>query len=645
MMNGETRTPEATDNGPSNQDLIFRLLRLAWSYRKACLTVIFLQLLITIMGLAGLGLTGLGIDYLRYYLNPGLEGPGWPLGLAPPEGMAPMTVLFYIGLGILFFGLVHFGLFFLNQMAVGNLVHHLIVGKMRAQVYRQLQRLSFRFFDSNESGSLINRVTGDVQSVRIFIDGVLLQLFSLAITLTVYLFYMVNIHLALTVACLATLPALYILTVLYSRKIRPMFMQNRRLMDRLVLNFAESVFGINTIKGFALEEAEIKRFEGSAEAVRQHRRRIFRLNSRFKPTVEFLTQLSLVILLGYGGYLAITGEIAIGTGLVVFARILQQFGNQVNSIAEVADGVQQSLTGARRVFELIDAEPDVRSKPDAKPVERVKGHLVFDGVSFRHKISASADLQQARDKRELGNTLENISFEVKPGELVAIAGATGSGKTALLSLIPRFYDPDYGRIMLDGTDLRDLHLESLRRNIGIVFQENFLFSNTIAENIAFGNPDASAEQIMKAARIACAHEFVMETEKGYNSLLGEAGMNLSGGQRQRLAIARALLLDPAVLILDDPTTAIDPETEHEILEAMERALEGRTTLMVAHRLSTLRRAHRILVLEKGRILQQGTHQQLMNQPGPYRNSIQLQEIDAKSRDILKEIGMWKGGAA
>lgn len=644
MMNSETSDRKQGGYDPGNGELIIRLLKLAWKYRVTCMHVIVLQLILTVIGLAGLGLTGLGIDYLRFELDPTVGPPGWPLGLAPPADMPPMKVLLWISAGILGFGVIHFGLFFVNQMAVGKLVHEKIVADLRRQVYRKLQRLSFRFFDGNESGSLINRVTGDVQAVRVFVDGVLLQLFTLGITLSVYLFYMLNIHVTLTLLCLSTLPVLYLLTVFYSRKIRPLFLENRRLMDRLVLNFAESVFGINTIKGFALEEAEIDRFRGSAETVRQQRRKIFRLNSRFRPTVEFLTQVSLVILLGYGGYLAIRGEIAVGTGLVVFARILQQFGNQVTAIAEVADGVQLSLTGARRVFEIIDADPDVSSSPTAKPFGRVRGRLEYRGVTFSHAISPRADISGAGDAQWMGKTLEDISFEVKPGELVAIAGATGSGKTALLSLVPRFYDPQHGQITLDGSDLRDLHLESLRRNIGIVFQENFLFSNTIAENIAFGNPDATAEQIMRAAEIACAHHFIMEMEKGYNTLLGEGGMNLSGGQRQRLAIARALILDPSILLLDDPTTAIDPETEHEILEAMDRALEGRTTLLVAHRLSTLRRAHRILVLDKGRIIQQGTHSQLMDEAGPYRQSIHLQEIDAQSREILKEVGMWKGEA-
>lgn len=629
---------------PSNFELIKRLLGLAWSYRGPCLVVIFLQFVITLFGLAGLGLTGLGIDYLRSVFDESITIE-WPFGLAPPADWEPMRVLWTLGLAIVGIGIIHLFLFYAHQLSVAHLVHHKIVAGLRKTVYRQLQKLSFKFFDSNESGSIINRVTSDIQALRMFIDGVLLHLFTLAITLGVYMFYMLNIHVLLTLACLITIPALWVLSIWYSRKIRPMYLKNRILMDQLVLNFAEAVSGINTTKGFALEGREIDRFENANEAVRTQRQEIFRVNCFFKPTVEFLTQINLIILFLYGGHLAITGEIAVGTGLVVFARILQQFSNQITSIAEVADGVQQSLTGAKRVFEIMDADEDVYSKADAVSMPRAKGHLVFDNVCFGYSVDRAEDIAQAQKAVWSGNVLEGISFEIKPGEVVAIAGATGAGKTALLNLVPRFYDPLAGRITLDGHDLRDLNLQDLRRNIGFVFQENFLFSNSIRANIAFGYPEATQEQIERAARIACAHNFISEMPDGYDTLLGESGVNISGGQRQRIAIARALILDPAILLLDDPTTAIDPETEHEILEAMDRALQGRTTLIVAHRLSTLRRASRIIVLKRGDIVQSGAHEELMAMAGPYRNSIQIQEIDAESREIIQQLNAGKGGAS
>jgi ATP-binding cassette subfamily B protein len=263
----------------------------------------------------------------------------------------------------------------------------------------------------------------------------------------------------------------------------------------------------------------------------------------------------------------------------------------------------------------------VQSPPHPRPLGKVRGEIVFDHVSFSYNADHAA--------------LADVSFTVQPGELIAIAGATGSGKSVLMSLIPRFYDPRSGSVRLDGQDLRELPLDELRRSIGLVFQENFLFSDTVAANIAFGNPDASRERIERAAQIAAADSFNSELPQGYETMLGELGANLSGGQRQRLAIARALLLDPAILLLDDPTAAVDPGTEHEIIDALERAVQGRTTFIVAHRLSTLRRADRILVLEQGRLVQQGSHRELMEQPGPYRRAVSIQGLDFESRQILQ----------
>jgi ATP-binding cassette subfamily B protein len=277
--------------------------------------------------------------------------------------------------------------------------------------------------------------------------------------------------------------------------------------------------------------------------------------------------------------------------------------------------VQQSLIGARRVFEILDAPVEVKSRPGAIRCPRLTGAVSIERVSFAYD--------------GIDPVLRDISLEVQPGQCVAILGATGAGKSVLMSLIPRFWDPTSGRVLLDGIDARDLELDDLRRNIGLVFQESFLFSNTVAANIAFGHPDATREQIEKAARIAAAHDFIMALPKGYDTILGESGNTLSGGQRQRLAIARAVLLEPPILLLDDPTAAIDSETEHEIFEALDRAIAGRTTFIVAHRLSTLRRADFIIVMENGRIVQRGRHDELMREPGPYLRVANLQLRDGR----------------
>ena len=315
-------------------------------------------------------------------------------------------------------------------------------------------------------------------------------------------------------------------------------------------------------------------------------------------------------------------DLPIGTGIVVFAGLLQQFSGQVASMVDLADNVQQSLIGSRRVFEILDTPLEITSKKGVSPDLNLAGEIRFDNVSFRYG--------------EAGAVLVNVDFKTRRGEVVAIAGATGSGKSALLSLIPRFYDPCDGRIVIDGVDLQDVSVTALRRNIGLVFQENFLFSTTVAENIAFGCPEASRDQIEKAARIAVAHDFIEELPQGYNTVLDEGGSNLSGGQRQRLSIARAVLLEPSILLLDDPTASVDPETEHEILDAIESAIQGRTTFIVAHRLSTLKRADRILVLQKGRIIQEGDHDTLVRQEGLYRDAVELQAVDPVSLRILEQ---------
>ncbi|HXB02933.1 MAG TPA: ABC transporter ATP-binding protein, partial [Opitutaceae bacterium] len=327
------------------------------------------------------------------------------------------------------------------------------------------------------------------------------------------------------------------------------------------------------------------------------------------------------------GWLVAHDRLPLGAGLVVFAGLLDQFSGQVNNVAQIVNSVQQSLIGARRVFEILDAPIEVQSAPDALHRPKLEGVVRFENVTFSYL--------------GIDPVLHDINLEVKPGQCIAILGTTGAGKSVLMSLIPRFFDPTAGRVLVDGLDVRRLRLDDLRRNIGLVFQESFLFSNTVAANIAFGHPEATPAQIEKAAHIAAAHDFIMKLPQGYDTVISESGQSLSGGQRQRLAIARAVLLEPAILLLDDPTAAIDSETEHEIFEALDRAIAGRTTFIVAHRLSTLRRADFVIVMEHGRIVQQGTHEELMKIPGPYLSVANLQLVDNRELQIEAE----KKGAA
>ena len=615
--------------------LIKRLLLLTWQYRWGCLRVLAIQVLMITLALSGLGLLGVGIDLIAHHA--GIEGakpPRYPFGLAPPESWSAMTIAVVIALGILVLALLRATLTYLYTMEINKLIQGRIVVDLRASVYNKLQRLSFRFFDANESGSIINRVTQDVQMVRMFVDMVMIALIVLTMTLVFYLLYMVTIHVPLTLACLASTPVLWWLTITFSRRVRPAYMKNRELYDKLVLNVSENAQGVHVVKGFGLEGQQEEQFAKSNDDVTEQQRWIFGQVGWYQPAVMVLTYVNLVVLLGYGGYLTISHlnappEIASETGitlgsLIVFATLLQQFSAQVNNVATIANGAQQSLIGARRVFDVLDTPVEITSGSGARRLDRAEGLVEFDHVSFGYE----------RNKP----VLHDIELSVKPGQCVALLGATGSGKTTLMSLIPRFYDLQFGRVLVDGIDVKDLDLDDLRRNIGIVFQESFLFSTTVAENIAFGHPDATREQIETAAKIAAAHEFITELPKGYDSVLTESGGNLSGGQRQRLAIARAVLLNPRILLLDDPTAAIDPQTETDIMRAMDNAMEGRTTFLVAHRLSTLRRADLIVVLEKGRIVEVGQHDDLMEFAGHYRTVADLQLPDEQTRAVLAAQG-------
>ncbi|WP_438480355.1 ABC transporter ATP-binding protein [Oleiharenicola lentus] len=622
----EPKEPDSSAAAPDNRALIKRLFGLAWRYRGHCLQVLGIQLVLLTLGIAGLSFTGVGIDYIRHKLQ------GTPLGtnklhITLPETWEPLQVLGMLAGLILVFALTRAILNYTYAVSVNKLVQQRLVVDLRAEVYDKLQRLSFRFFDVNNTGSIITRVTGDVQSVRMFVDQVLIQSVIMLISLTIYVIYMASLSPSLTIACLATTPILWFMSTAFSRKIQPAYAHNRTLVERMVQTLAESIQGAQVTKGFGREAEARAKFNDANQACFDQQKDIFWRVSLFSPAVGFLTRINMMVLLGYGGWLVIQGELPLGTGLVVFAGLLEQFSGQVNNVATIVNSVQQSLIGARRVFEILDAPVEVKNHPQAIHRPKLKGAVQFENVSFAYNPAEAV--------------VRDINLSVKPGECVAILGATGAGKSVLMSLIPRFFDPTSGRVLLDGVDVRQLTLDDVRRNIGLVFQESFLFSNTVAANIAFGHPDATREQIEKAAKIAAAHDFITALPQGYDSLLGEGAQSLSGGQRQRLAIARAVLLEPAILLLDDPTAAIDSETEHEIFEALDRAIAGRTTFIVAHRLSTLRRADFIIVMEDGRIVQRGTHEELMRVPGPYLRVANLQLVDAKE---LQQLGHPEGNA-
>ncbi len=598
-------------------ELVRRLLALAWKFRADCLVSLALSLALLLLGLLGLQLLGVVVDVIRHALDPAHRPPTYPFAWVPPPHWSPLQVVTALATAIVVQALLRAILTYQYNMVTARLTQAKIVPELRDRLYARLQRLSLRFFDVHGSSSIFNRVTGDVQNTRLFVDGVVLQGINMVLTLAVYFLFMWRIHAALTIACLSVTLGLWWVTHYYSGQLRPAYVRNRELFDELVQLFTESVRGMQTVKGFAAEPHQVRLFENANNHVSNQQRRIVYDLSVFTPATQFLSQLSLVILFAYGGWLYVHGQISLGSGLVVFAGLMQQFNGQVANITTIANSVQQSFTAARRVFEVLDTPSEVDNKPGALIPGRLSGRVAFEHVTFGYHAGSPV--------------LQDITFTAEPGQVVGIFGMTGSGKTSLLSLLPRFYDPQQGRVLADGQDLRTLDVDAYRRQIGIVYQESFLFSNTVAANIAFGNPHATQEQIENAARIASAHDFILSLPHGYNTVLGESGVDLSGGQRQRLSLARALLLEPPILILDDPTASVDPKTEHEIVSALRGAIAGRTTFIVANRLSLLRRADTILVLDEGKLVHVGKHDDLVRVPGPYRETamLQLMDLDAE----------------
>ncbi len=603
----------ATAKAPNSLHVVRRLAAIAWGYKKETAALLALQVFFLSLTLCSIGLLGLGVDVLLHTLD-AARTPKWPLGLHPPVHWTAQAQALAIAGTIIVIALLRW-VCERSLLSLKGKFTAEMQAQLRTRVYDQLQRLDFNFFNAGSSGSLINRVTFDVYQLRMFIDGVLLEAMTMSLTLVFFLGWMCLLDWRLTLACLTPLPLVLWLTLAFSRKVKPAYKKNSELLDDATRVITENAQGVHVVKGFGLQAAEKEKFRAASEAVVGHAGWITRRVAFFTPMVELLTQLPLVILFFYGGWIycqekdGTTARLSVGI-LFVFFMLLRRFSSQISVVAQIAGIIQQAMNGARRVFEVLDEPRLITSKPGALAPARLGGEVLLEDVTFGYD--------------PLKPVLRDLRLHVPAGRCIALLGPTGAGKSSLLTLISRFHDPQQGRVLLGGHDARDLEVDTLRRAVGVVFQETFLFSTTVAGNIAFGKPDASREEIERAAKLAQADGFIREMAQGYDTVLTEGGNGLSGGQRQRIAIARALLTDPTILILDDPTAAIDPGTEREIMNALESAMRGRTVLIVAHRLQTLRRADCVVVLEDGRITAMGTHDELMEKSRHYREVVAVQ---------------------
>lgn len=497
----------------------------------------------------------------------------------------------------------------------GDLFGITSVYKLRNRLYEKLQYLPFRYYDNAKTGDLMSRLTADVEGFRFFLSFGFSELVRFIVLIGITFGVMFYYSVTLTIVTLITLPFLAVVVYKFDQAVHPAFRGIRKSFGKLNTKVQENISGINTVKSLSREDFEIGKFNHSNGDYKD--KYIFTSNiwAKYFPLMEMLGNISVVLLLSYGGYLVIQEELKPGE-LVAFYSLVWYIMWPIMNLGFVINLFSQSKASGERLLEILEAEGEIEVKDGQLTVDRLLGKVEFKNVTFKY----------TDDDTE---ALYDVSFVAEPGKKVGLLGATGSGKTTITQLITRFYDVNEGEVLIDGEKVNNFAFKSLRSNIGFVLQESFLFSSSIKANISYGRPEATMEEIVEAAKRAQAHDFIMELPDGYDTMLGERGMGLSGGQKQRIAIARAICVNPSILILDDATSAVDMETEFKIQQALQEVMKGRTTFIIAHRISSLKHADEILVLDRGKIVERGVHEQLVNQNGLYQRVYDIQYQDQK----------------
>ncbi len=508
--------------------------------------------------------------------------------------------------------LVDFGDLYLRHVVGERFIFDLRVG-----IYAHLQQLSLSFYENMSTGELMSRVTNDVNALEQFVThGValtvvdLLRLVGASIVLLV-----LNWKLALVM--LIPLPLMAVGLWVFNHRARPIYRRVRDRLGDINASLQDKLAGIRVVQAFEQEEAELRHFRQISESYLQERVQAIRTWSVFFPALHFTSALGGALVLGFGARLVINDQLTLGT-LVAFLSYIISFYEPLRRLTEADNTFQQAIAAGERIFELLDRKSEVQDAPNAINLDEIEGEVVFDRVHFRY-----AEDDSTVDPK-LQNVLHDISFRIAPAQSVALVGPSGAGKSSIANLLCRFYDPDSGRILIDGHDLRQVKVQSLRQHVAVVLQDTFLFNTTVRDNLRYGKPEASQEEMIAAAKAAYAHEFIQQLPQTYETKIGERGVKLSGGQKQRLALARAILADPCILILDEATSSVDAEAEYLIQQALDEVMKGRTALVIAHRLSTIRDADKIIALEGGHIREVGSHKDLLAQEGLYSQLYQRQ---------------------